>query len=95
MLRRKAHVSWRFFVGLDRNTESSDRLWGDHDGLQVATSPKLVCIDIQPDRADILTLGGFRDAVFPMVATFLSDDAAQFAASVNSAALSIDSPKLA
>ncbi|WP_202594948.1 hypothetical protein [Blastopirellula marina] len=55
----------------------------------------MVCIDIQPDRADILTLGGFRDAVFPMVATFLSDDAAQFAASVNSAALSIDSPKLA
>ena len=39
-------------------------------------SPKLVCIDIQPygstqaaERADILNIGGFSDAVFNVVAS--------------------------
>ncbi|NLS95271.1 MAG: TROVE domain-containing protein, partial [Planctomycetaceae bacterium] len=42
-------------------------------------SPKLVCIDIQPygssqapERADILNIGGFSDAVFNVVASYLS-----------------------
>ena len=52
-------------------------------------SPKLVCIDIQPygstqapDRDDILNVGGFSDAVFNTVASFLSGDAARFVAEV-------------
>ena len=42
---------------------------------------KLVCIDIQPygttqarDRADILNVGGFSDAVFDTIARFVSDE---------------------
>jgi 60 kDa SS-A/Ro ribonucleoprotein len=55
------------------------------------TAPKLVCIDIQPygstqapERDDILNIGGFSDAVFSAVASYLSDDAARFVAEVES-----------
>lgn len=41
--------------------------------------PKLVCVDLQsytttpaPDRSDILNVGGFSDAVFEVVASFLA-----------------------
>ena len=51
--------------------------------------PKLVCIDIQPyattqapERDDILNVGGFSDAVFSIVASFLNDDANRFVAEV-------------
>ena len=51
--------------------------------------PKLVCIDLQPytttqapDRPDILNVGGFSDAVFRVVASFLGDDANRFVAEV-------------
>jgi 60 kDa SS-A/Ro ribonucleoprotein len=51
--------------------------------------PKLVCIDLQPytttqapDRSDILNVGGFSDAVFHVVASFLSDEANRFVAEV-------------
>ena len=54
-------------------------------------APKLVCIDIQPygstqapERADILNVGGFSDAVFNVVASYLSGDAARFVAEVES-----------
>lgn len=54
-------------------------------------SPKLVCIDIQPNstsqapvRDDILNIGGFSDAVFNVVSAFLSDDANRFVAEVES-----------
>ncbi|CAN5546460.1 TROVE domain-containing protein [soil metagenome] len=47
--------------------------------------PKLVCIDIQPsttmqapERADILNVGGFSDAVFNVVSGFLSGDESRF-----------------
>ena len=50
---------------------------------------KMVCIDIQPygntqapERADILNIGGFGDAVFNVVASFLSDDANRFVSEV-------------
>ena len=50
---------------------------------------KLVCIDLQPftttlapDRSDILNVGGFSDAVFRVVASFLSDDANRFVTEV-------------
>ncbi|TVS21163.1 MAG: TROVE domain-containing protein [Planctomycetaceae bacterium] len=55
------------------------------------SSPKLVCIDIQPygstqapERDDILNIGGFSDAVFQVVASYLADDAARFVAEVES-----------
>jgi len=52
-------------------------------------SPKLVCIDIRPDgstqapeRAEILNVGDFSDAVFQLVASYLADAAARFVAEV-------------
>ena len=56
--------------------------------------PKLVCIDIQPytttqagepacgSRSDILNVGGFSDAVFSVVASFLAVDNGRFVAEV-------------
>ncbi len=48
--------------------------------------PKLVCIDLQPyagaqapKRVDILNVGGFSDAVFNLLASFL-DAASRFVA---------------
>lgn len=53
-------------------------------------SPKLVCIDLQPytttqapERADILNVGGFSDAVFQVVASFLEDDGSRFVAEID------------
>ena len=61
--------------------------------LSVA-APKLVCIDIQPygstqapERDDILNIGGFSDAVFNVVASFLGDNANRFVAEVESVEL--------
>ena len=55
------------------------------------SSPKLACIDIQsygstqaPERADILNIGGFSDAVFNTVASYMSDDAERFVTEVES-----------
>lgn len=55
------------------------------------SAPKLVCIDIQPysstqapERGDILNIGGFSDAVFSVVASYLNDDTARFVAEVES-----------
>ena len=57
-------------------------------------APKLVCIDLQPyttsqapERDDILNIGGFSDAVFNVVASFLSDDAGRFVREVESVEL--------
>lgn len=55
------------------------------------TDPKLVCIDIAPygstqapERDDILNIGGFSDAVFHVVASYLADDSARFVSEVES-----------
>jgi 60 kDa SS-A/Ro ribonucleoprotein len=55
------------------------------------TDQKLVCIDIQPygssqapERDDILNIGGFSDAVFNVVSSFLSSDAGRFVPEVES-----------
>jgi 60 kDa SS-A/Ro ribonucleoprotein len=52
-------------------------------------NPKLVCIDLQsytttqaPDRFDILNVGGFSDAVFNVVASFLTNDDEKFVTEV-------------
>ncbi len=56
--------------------------------------PKLICIDLQPntttqapERDDILNIGGFSDAVFNVVASYLGDDAGRFVAEVESVEL--------
>jgi 60 kDa SS-A/Ro ribonucleoprotein len=56
--------------------------------------PKLICIDVQPytmaqapNRGDILNIGGFSDAVFNVVASFLASDAGRFVAEVESVEL--------
>lgn len=56
--------------------------------------PKLICIDIAPyastqapDRADILNIGGFSDAVFNVVSSFLESDQARFVREVESVEL--------
>jgi len=56
--------------------------------------PKLVCIELQPytttqatERSDILNVGGFGDAVFSVVASFLGDGPARFVAEVEAIAL--------
>lgn len=56
--------------------------------------PKLVCINIQPygttqapERDDILNIGGFSDAVFNVVSSFLENDASRFVREVESVEL--------
>lgn len=56
--------------------------------------PKLVCIDLQPytttqapERSDILNVGGFSDAVFSVVASFLAGDSGRFVAEVEAVEL--------
>ena len=69
---------WKTFVKNQLNL-------GGHD----APSPKLICLDMQPygtsqapERADILNIGGFSDAVFNLVSSFLGDDANRFVSDV-------------
>jgi 60 kDa SS-A/Ro ribonucleoprotein len=59
-----------------------------------AAQPKLVCIDLQayqtvqaPERDDTLNIGGFSDAVFNVVASFLDGDAGRFVRDVESVEL--------
>jgi 60 kDa SS-A/Ro ribonucleoprotein len=70
-------TAWEAFV--KNQVRLQDRVHG----------PKLICLDLQPyattqapDRADILNIGGFSDAVFNVVASFLDDDAGRFVAEV-------------
>ena len=56
--------------------------------------PKLVCIDLQaytttqaPDRADVLNVGGFSDAVFQVVSAFLAGDSSRFVSEVEAVEL--------
>jgi len=58
------------------------------------STPKLVCMDIQhygttqaPERDDILNIGGFSDAVFQVVASYLTGDAGRFVAEVEAVEL--------
>jgi 60 kDa SS-A/Ro ribonucleoprotein len=63
-------------------------------GGHAIPTPKLICIDIQPhgttqapERSDILNIVGFSDAVFNVVATYLSDDANRSVVEVESVEL--------
>ena len=51
--------------------------------------PRLVCINLQasttaqaPERADVLNVGGFSDAVFTVVSSFLADQPERFVGEV-------------
>lgn len=62
--------------------------------LDRAANPKLICIDLvantttqAPDRADILNVGGFSDAVFSVIASFLNNDNARFVREIENIAL--------
>jgi 60 kDa SS-A/Ro ribonucleoprotein len=57
--------------------------------LVKGSSPKLVCIDIQPypttqaiERDDIMNIGGFSDTVFARVCDFVAGDNQRFVAEV-------------
>ncbi|MGE3820026.1 MAG: TROVE domain-containing protein [Isosphaeraceae bacterium] len=71
-------TAWREFV------KNQVRLKGaDVEG------PKLVCLDLQPsgtaqapESSDVLNVGGFSDAVFTVIASFLGDGPARFVAEV-------------
>lgn len=70
-------TAWEAFVANQRKLAGRD------------ANPKLVCIDIQPyqttqacERADIMNIGGFSDAVFNIVSAFLADNDQRFLAEV-------------
>ena len=74
----------------DRSGRSSKKTQRRH-GI---ADPKLVCIDIQPygtsqapERDDILNIGGFSDAVFNVVSSFLENDTSRFVREVESVEL--------
>ncbi len=70
-------TAWEAFVANQRKLAGKE------------TNPKLVCIDLQPyqtvqacERADIMNIGGFSDAVFNVISTFLADNNQRFVAEV-------------
>jgi 60 kDa SS-A/Ro ribonucleoprotein len=75
-------TEWQRFVGNQRRLHGPD------------FRPKLVCINVQaytttqaPERDDVLNVGGFSDAVFDVVAAFLTDDAERFVREVEAVEL--------
>jgi 60 kDa SS-A/Ro ribonucleoprotein len=70
-------AEWQTFVARQKHL---------HGG---GAGPKLVCIDLQayttsqgPERDDVLNVGGFSDAVFQVVASFLADEPSRFVSEV-------------
>jgi 60 kDa SS-A/Ro ribonucleoprotein len=70
-------TAWEAFVANQRKLAGKE------------TSPKLVCIDLQPyqtvqacERADIMNIGGFSDSVFNVISAFLADNDQRFVADV-------------
>jgi len=70
-------TAWEAFVANQRKLAGMD------------ANPKLVCIDLQPyqtvqacERADIMNIGGFSDAVFNVISAFLADNNQRFVSEV-------------
>jgi len=70
-------TAWEAFVANQRKLAGKE------------ANPKLVCIDLQPyqtvqagERADIMNIGGFSDAVFNVISAFLADNNKRFVAEV-------------
>lgn len=77
-------TEWQAFV------KNQARLQGGN-----TSGPKMICINIQPygttqapERSDILNIGGFSDAVFNVVASYLADDVNRFVTEVEAVTLS-------
>jgi 60 kDa SS-A/Ro ribonucleoprotein len=77
-------TEWKTFV--DNQTR-----FARQQGESSASAPKMVCIDIQPyttsqapERSDILNIGGFNDAVFKVVSSFMSSDEGRFVDEIES-----------
>ena len=71
-------TQWQAFVGAQVRLHGSEY-----------AGPKLVCINLQayataqaPERSDVLNVGGFSDAVFQVVASFLADQPERFVGEV-------------
>jgi 60 kDa SS-A/Ro ribonucleoprotein len=76
-------MAWEAFVANQRMLDVSGK------AIAAGTSPKLVNIDLQPyqtvqacERADIMNIGGFSDAVFHVISAFLTDSNQRFVAEV-------------
>lgn len=76
-------AQWQQFV------QNQVRLHGDD-----FEGPKLICIDLQPnqttqapERSDILNIGGFSDAVFNVITSFLEYNANRFVTEIEEIAL--------
>lgn len=74
-------TQWQAFV------KNQARLGGER-------TPKLACIDVQPyvttqapERADILNVGGFSDAVFGVVSSFFANEPGRFVSEVEAIAI--------
>jgi len=71
-------TQWQAFTANQKRLHGSD--WA---------GPRLVCINLQayatvqaPERTDILNIGGFSDAVFTVVSSFLGDEPERFVGEV-------------
>ena len=86
--RRGAHFDLVIYVSDNQSWIDLRRSWNPGTAVMEAwtdfrlrnPSARMVCIDVQPyatqqapDRADILNVGGFSDAVFDLIATFAAD----------------------
>jgi 60 kDa SS-A/Ro ribonucleoprotein len=70
-------TAWEVFVANQRKLAGKE------------ANPKLICIDLQAyqtvqacERADIMNIGGFSDAVFNVISAFLADNNQRFVAEV-------------
>ncbi len=86
-------TAWETFVANQRKLAGRQtgepKAQAEPTALAAGSSPKLVCIDIQPyqttqacERADILNIGGFSDSVFNVISAFLDDNNQRFVAEV-------------
>ena len=80
-------TAWEAFVANQRKLAGKST----SEPTALAAGPKLVCIDLQPyqtvqacERADIMNIGGFSDAVFNVISAFLADNNQRFVAEVES-----------
>ncbi len=77
-------TAWEAFVANQRKLNQPQSV-----SSRLEATPKLINIDLQPyqtvqacERADIMNIGGFSDAVFACVSAFLADNNQRFVAEV-------------
>jgi 60 kDa SS-A/Ro ribonucleoprotein len=82
-------TAWEQFASNQRRLQQSQS-----DSSRFCSWPKLVCIDLQPyqtvqacERADIMNIAGFSDAVFSVIGAFLADNNQRLVAEVEAVEL--------